>query len=318
MPLHPQVKELMQKRTALDLPDNHRVSPEEARANARRGKQAIPTVKEPIGDISERHIPGPAGDITVRIYRPDTQGPQPLIMFFHGGGWVIGDLDTEDSISRGLVNRVNAVLISVDYRLAPEHRFPAAVEDCYAATIWAVENSQELLNDSSRLAVAGTSAGGNLSAAVCQIARDRCGPEINHQVLFCPVIDSSLNRKSAIDNAEGYSLTTKGMKWFWDQYIGPNGNEHHPYASVINANDLSNLPDATVIAAEYDPLLDEAADYASALTAAGNDVTYSEYKGMIHGFNGSFGLIDDAVKACEQAASRILYSFNKNKADKTH
>ena len=233
------------------------------------------------------------------------------MIYFHGGGWVIGDLDSEDSTSRGLVNRVNAVLISVDYRMAPEDRFPAAPEDCYAATVWAVKHADELGVDASNLAVAGTSAGGNLSAAVALMARDRGGPTIKHQVLFCPVIDRSFNRPSCIANAEGFGLTTEGMVWFWDQYIGSEEDGHHPYASVIRAEDLSGLADATVIAAEYDPLLDEASDYAAALKAAGNDVTYTEYRGMTHGFNGSFGLIDDAVKACDEASAGILRSFAK-------
>ena len=311
MPLHPQVQALMDRRAALGFPDNRDITPTEARANAAAGRLAIPSVQEPVGEINERTIPGPAGVIPIRIYRPTTKGPHPLIMLFHGGGWVIGDLDNEDSTSRGLVNRVNAVLISVDYRMAPEDRFPAAPEDCYAATVWAVEHAAELGVDATNIAVAGTSAGGNLSAAVALMARDRGGPTIKHQVLYCPVIDRSFNRPSSVANAEGYGLTTEGMMWFWDQYIGSDGDGHHPYASVIRAEDLSGLADATVIAAEYDPLLDEAADYAASLKAAGNDVTFTEYAGMTHGFNGSFGLIDDAAKACDEAAAGILRSFAK-------
>ncbi|MBT3555199.1 MAG: alpha/beta hydrolase [Chloroflexi bacterium] len=311
MPLHPQVQALMDRRTALGFPDNRDITPTKARANATAGRIAIPSVQEPVGEITERTIPGAADEIPIRIYRPTTEGPHPLIMLFHGGGWVIGDLDSEDSTSRGLVNRVNAVLISVDYRMAPEDRFPAAPEDCYAATVWAVKHADELGVDASNLAVAGTSAGGNLSAAVALMARDRGGPTIKHQVLFCPVIDRSFNRPSCIANAEGFGLTTEGMVWFWDQYIGSEEDGHHPYASVIRAEDLSGLADATVIAAEYDPLLDEASDYAAALKAAGNDVTYTEYRGMTHGFNGSFGLIDDAVKACDEASAGILRSFAK-------
>ena len=311
MPLHTQVKDLMDRRAALGFADFREVTPAVARANAVAAKATIPADQEPVGEITERNIPGPAGEIPIRIYRPTTEGPHPLIMLFHGGGWVIGDLDAEDSTSRGLVNRVNAVLISVDYRMAPEVRFPGAPEDCYAATVWTVEHAEELGIDASNLAVAGTSAGGNLSAAVALMARDRGGPVIKHQVLFCPVIDHNFERPSVIANAEGYGLTRDGMIWFWDQYIGPDGDPLHPYASVIRAKDLSGLADATVIAAQYDPLLDEAADYAAALKAAGNDVTFTEYAGMTHGFNGSFGLIDDAVKACDEASAGILRSFAK-------
>ena len=311
MPLHPQVRALLDRRDALGFPDNSEITADEARANARAGGKAIPTVKEPVGEITEQTIPGPAGGIPIRIYRPATAGPHPLIMLFHGGGWVIGDLDSEDATSRGLVNRVNAVLVSVDYRMAPEVRFPGAVDDCYAATVWAVEHAEELGVDASNLATAGTSAGGNLSGAIAQMARDRGGPAIKHQVLFCPVIDHNYERASYVENAEGYGLTRDGMIWFWDQYLGPDGDGSHPYASLIKAESLADLPDATIIAAQYDPLLDEAADYAEALKAAGNDVTYTEYPGMTHGFNGSFGLIDDAVKACDEASNRILASFAK-------
>ena len=230
MPLHPQVAELLVRRAALGFPDNSEVTPTEARANSAAGKNAIPTEQEPVGEISERTISGPAGDIPVRIYRPSTEGPHSLIMFFHGGGWVVGDLDSEDSTSRRLVNRVNAVLVSVDYRMAPEVRFPCAPEDCYAATVWAVEHAEELGVDASKLAVAGTSAGGNLSAAVSLMARDRGGPNIKHQVLFCPVIDYDFDRASYIENATDYGLTRDNMIWFWEQYLGPNGDGHDPYA----------------------------------------------------------------------------------------
>jgi acetyl esterase len=305
----------MDRQAALGFPASWDVTPEEARADAKAGKAAIPYVREPVGEITERTIPGPAGEIPIRIYRPagvsSGESPPSLIMLFHGGGWVIGDFEIEDPTSRGLVNRVNAVLVSVDYRLAPETRFPGAPEDCYAATVWAVEHAEELGVNAANLAVAGTSAGGNLSAAVAQMARDRGGPVIKHQVLFCPVIDHHFERPSAVANAEGYGLTRDGMIWFWDQYLGPDGDGKHPYASPIQAESLAGLADATVIAAQYDPLLDEAADYAAALKAAGNDVTFTEYPGMIHGFNGSFGLIDDAVKACEEASNRILASFAK-------
>ena len=307
MPLHSQVKALMDRREALGFPEPQSV--EEMREQGRKSKEAIPSVQEPVGEISERTIPGPAGDIPIRIYRPTADGPHPLIMLFHGGGWVVGDLDSEDPMSRGLVNRVNAVLVSVDYRMAPEDVFPAAPEDCYAATVWAVEHGQELEVDATNLAVSGTSAGGNLSAAVAQMTRDRGGPVIKHQVLFCPVIDHNYTRPSWTANAEGFGLTAVGMKWFWDQYLESDADGKNPYASPIQAKDLTGLADATIIAAEYDPLLDEAADYATALKAAGNDVTYIEYPGMTHGFNGSFGLIDAAVEACTEASNRILASF---------
>ena len=311
MPLHPQVQEQMDRQATLGFQVIQDATPDELRANSRAGAEAFPSETEPVGEITERLIPGPAGDTPIRIYRPVTDGTHPLIMLFHGGGWVVGDLNNEDSTSRGLVNRVNAVLVSVDYRLAPETRFPGAPEDCYAAMVWAVEHAEELGVDASKLAVAGTSAGGNLSAVVSLMSRDRGGPNISHQVLFCPVIDYKFDRPSYIENAEGFGLTRDGMMWFWDHYLGLDGDGHNPYASPIRAGDLAGVADATVIAAQYDPLLDEAADYAAALKAAGVDTTYTEYPGMIHGFNGSFGIIDVARDACDEASARILTSFAK-------
>lgn len=311
MPLHPQAKKLMAQRDSLGLPALGDTSIAQARANMIAQRLAFPSQQDAVGEITEQHIPGPAGDIPIRIYRPDTGEEHSLIMLFHGGGWVIGNLDTEDSMSRGLVNRVNAVLISVDYRLAPETRFPGAPEDCYAATLWATSHAEQLGVDASNLAVCGTSAGGNLSAVVALMSRDRGGHRIKHQILFCPVIDYLFDRPSYIKHAEGYGLTRESMIYFWEHYLGPDGDGHNPYASPIRAKTLSGLPDATVISAEYDPLVDEARDYAIALKAAGVDVTYTEYAGMTHGFNGAFGAIDAAREACEEASSRILTSFSK-------
>lgn len=198
MEFHPQVLEFRDKRLALNLAPNNSVTPDQARENSRIWRAAIPADQESVGEISERTIPGPAGLINVRIYRPDTPGPHPLVMMFHGGGWLIGDLDHEDPSSRRICNQVNAVVVSVDYRLAPETRFPGAPEDCYAGLVWAVENANELGINASNVAVTGTSAGGNLAAVVAQMSRDRGGPTIKHQALFCPVIDYSFDRRKSV------------------------------------------------------------------------------------------------------------------------
>ena len=232
-------------------------------------------------------------------------------MLFHGGGWVIGDLDAEDTTARGTWARGNAVVVSVDYRLAPETRFPGAVEDCYEATKWAVENSDSLGIDGSRVATTGTSAGGNLSGAVSMMARDLNGPAISHQVLFCPVIDFDFNRQSYIECAKGYGLTREAMIWYWNQYTGTGDDRSNPYAALIKASDLSGLPDATIIAAQYDPLVDEAVAYGDALKAAGVDTLSVVYDGMTHGFNNRTGVIDAAKEAMDQSAERILSSFAK-------
>ncbi len=311
MPLHPQVVEMMKKTAALNLPPNHEVTPEEARRNSDLSRKAVEVEVEPVGMIQKFSVPGPAGEIQTRLYRPDSPGPHPLIMLFHGGGWVVGDLDTEDATCRGLCRRVDAAVLSVDYRLAPETRYPGAVEDCYAATVWAVENAERLLIDGSRVATSGTSAGGNLSGAVAQMARDKGGPRILHQLLFCPVIDADFERASYLANATDYGLTRDSMLWFWDHYTGSDDSRFEPYASLIRAEDLSGLPDATIIAAEYDPLVDEAVAYADALKNAGVKTRCTVYPGMTHGFNGRVGVLDAAKEALDEAAAGIRESFGR-------
>jgi acetyl esterase len=309
MPLHPQVVESMKKLEALGLPAITEVTPAQARINSTVSRDAIPVEKEQVGSIEDRIVPGPAGDIPIRIYRPAGASNPPLIMLYHGGGWVVGDLESEDATCRGLCRRVGAVVISVDYRLAPETRYPGAVDDCYAATEWAVKNAKVLGIDASRIATSGTSAGGNLSGAIAQMARDKGNLSITHQVLFCPVIDADFERKSYVANATGYGLTREGMMWFWDHYTGKGNDRFEPYASLIRAKDLSGLPPATIIAAEYDPLVDEAVAYADALEAAGVATTCTVYEGMTHGFNGRLGVFDAARVAIDEAAAGIKKSF---------
>ena len=285
-------------------------TPEEARAEFAADMRAVDGPQPEIAESKDFEIPGPGGSITLRSYLPDgMQDVGPLLVYYHGGGNIRGSIETHDSTCRVLANAGCFAVLSVDYRLAPETRFPGAPEDCYAATVWAVEHAEELGVDASKLAVAGTSAGGNLSAAVSLMARDRGGPNLSPQVLVCPVIDFRFDRPSYIENADGFGLTRDGMIWYWEQYLGPDGDGHNPYASPIRAENLAGLPDATIIAAEYDPLFDEAADYAAALKTAGVDATFTRYPGMIHGFNGSFGLVDAARDACDEASNRILASF---------
>lgn len=311
MPLHPQVVASMKKAAELGLPQTSDSTPQQARENSTivRNATADMIELEPVGNIEERTVPGPAGDIPVRIYRPNADGVRPLIMLYHGGGWVVGDLESEDAACRGLCNRVGAVVVSVDYRLAPETVFPGAVDDCYAATVWVTDHAEEFGIDPSRVATSGTSAGGNLSGAIAMMARDRGGPTIAHQVLFCPVIDADFDRSSYVANANDYGLTRDNMIWFWDHYTGTGEDRFSPYASLIRADDLSGLPDATIIAAEYDPLVDEAVAYGKALQAAGVKTRCTVYDGMIHGFNGRVGMYDAAKVALDEAAAGIRESF---------
>ena len=292
-----------------NLPALNTQTPEEARSAAKLRTAAAPREIEDVASIRDTTIPGPAGDLPIRIYTPSEGNNHPLIVWFHGGGWVIGDLDNEDPACRVISNSTDAVIVSIDYRLSPDVRFPEPVEDCYAGLLWAHEHASELGVDGSRIAVAGTSAGGNLAAAVSLMARDRNGPTISHQLLFCPVIDHDFSTASYSANADGYMLSRDSMVWFWDHYIGPDGDGSHPYASPIRADSLAGLPAATIIAAQYDPLVDEAEAFKVALEAAGNDVTYTCYEGMIHGFNGQVGIFDSARDALDEAATRLKASF---------
>ena len=309
MALHPQIIDIMNKLAALNLPPATDLTVEEARKNSYLGRAEIELEEEPVGRIEDRSIPGPAGDLPIRIYWPESGSNHPLVMLFHGGGWVFGDLESEDTTCRGLCRRVGAVVVSVDYRLAPETAYPGAVDDCYAATLWAVDHAIELGIDPSRIATSGTSAGGNLAGAVAMMARDRGGPAISHQVLFCPVIDADFERPSYIQNATDYGLTRDVMIWFWGHYTGDGGSRNEPYASLIRAQDLSGLADATIIAAEYDPLLDEALAYGEALRAAGVKTRTTVYDGMTHGFNNRVGPVDAAKVALDEAAAGIRASF---------
>ena len=310
--LTPDTVDFMEKAATLDLPAFGEVPAPELRVALERRNETMPPAIEPVKKVIRRKIDGPGGEIPLRIYVPaDAEPPYPVIMVFHGGGWTIRSFELEGPTSRGLANRVGALVVSVQYRLAPETRFPGAADDCYAATLWAVENVEEFGGDASIMAVAGTSAGGNLSAVISQMARDRDGPRILHQVLFSPVIDHDFTRGSYDEFADGYGLTKVGMQWFWDNYLGPGGDGKHPYASPIQAEDLSGLPDATVITAECDVLRDEGEDYAAALQKSGVDTRLTRYEGVLHGFNVQPGHINAAESALDEAADRIKRSFAK-------
>ena len=262
MTLNPQAKFLLDQMAAMDMPPIHEQEPEAVR-EANRLPPAVPGA--PMANVEDRAIPGPGGDIPVRIYQPTNATDHSLLVWYHGGGWVIGDLDGADVTCRELAARSGSVVVSVDYRLAPESRYPAAHEDCYAATVWAAEHAAELGADASKLAVGGDSAGGNLAAVVSLRARDEDGPAIGFQLLVYPVTDHDYGTDSYRDNADGYLLTRDGMVWFWDHYLGPDGDGSHPHASPLRAEDLSGLPPAHVITAEYDPLRDEGEAYAKRL-----------------------------------------------------
>jgi acetyl esterase len=306
MPLDPQAQQVLEQIAALGLPPNHRVSPSQARINMKsRPRAAGPAVAK----VEDRLIPGPGVDIPVRIYTPEGSGPFPVLVWFHGGGWVVGDLETADPTARHLTVGADCVVLSVDYRLAPETRFPGQVEDCYAATIWAAQQAPRLNGDPGQLAVGGDSAGGNLAAAVALMNRDRGGLSLACQLLVYPVTARDFELPSYRQNAEGYGLTLDGMRWYWDLYLQASADAANPYAAPLVAQNLKGLPPAVVITAEYDPLCDEGEAYATRLQAAGVPTTCRRYDGMIHGFFGMTAVLDKGRQAMADACAALRQAF---------
>jgi len=223
-------------------------------------------------------------EVRVRLYRPDDRTPAPLILFFHGGGWVLCDLDSHDFLCRDLAHASGCAIVAVDYRLAPEVPFPGALEDCYLALQYFASHAKDHGLDAGRIAVCGDSAGGNLAAAVALTSRDRGGPALRHQALLCPVIDSACDSASMIANGMGFMLSREIMMWFWNCYLAKPADASNPLASPAQAKNLANLPPTSIATAEFDPLRDEAELYADRLRAAGVTVTARRYLGMIHDF----------------------------------
>ena len=262
------------------------LSPEQARAENRRGAAAAAGPPLPMARVERLEIPGPAGTIPARLYVPlgGSDGPGPLLVYFHGGGWVIGDLDTHDSVARFLAANAELPVLSVDYRLAPGHPFPAPVDDAFAAFRWAVENAGELGVDPARVAVGGDSAGGNLAAGVSLIARDEDGPAPAVQLLLYPVTDAIGGQESRRLFADGFLLTSSDMDWFEGHYLPDAAAGQDPRVSMLRAEDLSGLAPAYVTTAGFDPLRDEGETYAERMREAGVPVALRRHPGLIHGF----------------------------------
>jgi acetyl esterase/lipase len=310
MPIDPQAQALLDQFAALGGQPLSSMSVPDAR-RAMETLASMRAAPPPIQSAVDRHIAGPAGEIPLRIYRPSAPAPLPLLVYFHGGGWVLGGIKTHDGVCRELANGAGCVVVSVDYRLAPEHKFPAAAEDCYAATQWAAAHAAELGADAKRLAVGGDSAGGNLAAVVPQMARDRGGPPIIFQLLVYPATDAAFDTPSYRDNAEGYLLTTGDMRWFWNHYLNGPADAANPVASPLRAERLTGLPAALVITAEFDPLRDEGEQYAHKLEAAGVPARLTRYDGMIHGFFGMSNMMDKAKSAMREACANLRLAFSR-------
>ncbi len=305
MPLHPQIEAFLAMQAAAGTPPLQEQTIEMARA----GYVALAEAVGPGPDlfaVRDENIPGPDGNsIPLRIYRPSDENNLAVLLYIHGGGWVIGDLDTHDEVCRALAHDAGVIVVAVHYRLAPEHPFPAAVHDCYAALEWISANAQTIGADAQRIAVGGDSAGGNLAAVISQIARDREGPEIQLQLLIYPATDMTQAHASIETNGEGMVLTQLGMQWFRGHYLPDSLEWTNPMASPLHAQDLSKLPRALVITAEYDPLRDEGEDYAGRLKSAGTEVEVKRYDGMVHMFYQLSALVDAGQEAIDQSVGAL-------------
>jgi acetyl esterase len=308
VPVDPQLQELVDASAAMAQLDLASTTAETFRALSKAPYlQYVPS--EEVASVVDRSIPGPQGEIPVRIYTPATgaagDGPLGVLAFFHGSGFVIFDLDTHDHECRMLANLGRVVVVSVDYRLAPEHKFPAAVTDARAALHWVVDHAEGLGADPARLAVGGDSAGGNLAAVVAQVARDEGGPPIAFQLLVYPVTDLRGGHASRVENGKGYLLTTEVMQWFEEQYLNDDTDRTDPRASPLLAASFAGLPRALVITAEYDPLRDEGDEYAQRLQADGVEVAHHRYDGAVHGFFQLSATTDIGRRAVEEAGAAL-------------
>ncbi|MGE5512788.1 MAG: alpha/beta hydrolase [Bacteroidota bacterium] len=308
MPLDPGAQQVIDLIKSVGRPPYETVGHEEARRlylDARRVLQPEPM---PIAETRDLTAPGPAGSMAIRLYRARASKPgetQPALIYFHGGGWVIGSIDSHDGVCRGLANHAGCTVLSVDYRLAPEHKFPAAAEDCIAATEWVWENAAALGVDRNRLAVGGDSAGGNLAAVVCLNARERGTPKLRFQLLIYPACDMAMGHGSIAEFAEQLPLTRSTMKWFIDLYLRGAADVADWRASPLKASNLKSLPPAYVLTAGYDPLRDEGEAFAAALKAAGVPVEAKRYPGQIHGFLTMGKFIPEAAAATQELGAAL-------------
>ena len=314
MSLDPQARALLDAAKASGAPEMWELTPDQARAEYLRRTERVRADVD-IYRVEDRQIPGPAQPIKVRIYTPQASKEHsslPVLVWYHGGGFVIGDLDSHDSACRALANQAECLVVAVDYRLAPEHKFPGAVEDCEAALHWVAAHATELGGDPGRIAVGGDSAGGNLAAVVALLAREKGGPKLCFQLLIYPCVAPEPETPSHHQFAEGYLLTRKTITWFFKQYLRSSKDTRDPRYAPLEEKDLSLLPPALVIVAGFDPLRDEGVDYAKALIDAGNQVTLSNYEGMIHGFYLMGGMLDKANQAIEESAEHLKSAFTTN------
>jgi acetyl esterase len=306
--LHPQVEALRRERLAAGVRPLHQLSVAEA-----RGSEALAPVSapEPVAEVVERSLPGPERDIRARFYLPSGDRPLPVLLYFFGGGWVLGSLDAVDPTCRRLANAVPCAVVSVAYRRSPEHRFPAALEDCFAATSRVVDHAASLGLDPDRVAVGGASAGGNLAAAVALLVRERGGPRLAFQLLVYPLLEHAPATPSRRDALDDPFFGPKDVAWCWSHYLADPGDGDSPFASPLRASDLEGLPAALVVTAELDPLRDEGELYAERLREAGVPAELVRFQGMVHGFFSRPDVLDAATEAQALAATALRGAFER-------
>ncbi|GAA2381992.1 lipase [Catellatospora methionotrophica] len=309
MPLHPQVQAMRARREASDAPQLYTLSVDEARAADLASIQASGGDPEPVAEVVDREIDGPDGPLPIRIYRPVLGGELPVLVYFFGGGWTLGTIDTSDAVCRHLANAAGCLVVSAGYRLAPEHKFPAAVYDCHAAVRWVAANAAAIGADPARIAVGGDSAGGNLAAAVTLLAREDGDLPLAGQLLVYPNTDHRSHTASLREGTDPYLFNATSVAWYWANYLATPEDGLNPLASPLRADTLAGLPPALVVTAEYDPLRDQAEEYARRLGREGVPVTLTRYDGMVHGFFCMSGDLDAGRRALTQAAGQLRTWF---------
>jgi acetyl esterase len=311
MPLDPEAAVLLDQMREMGAKPFEELTVPEARLAAIPFLHLQGTPQE-VASVDHLFIPGPSADLPIRIYRPEgVTSPAPAIVYFHGSGWVILNIQLCDPTMRSLANSTGCIVVAVNYQKAPEHKFPVPLDDCFAATSWVAEHAEELGIDPARIAVGGDSAGGNLAAAVCLRARDEGGPALAFQLLIYPATDYGWDSPSAIENAEGYLLQRESMRWFWTHYVNDPSDGDNPLVSPLRAPDLSGLPPAYIMTAEFDPLRDDGERYGERLREAGVPVKVSRYDGQIHGVYFMLGVIGAAKQLHDEIAGEVRSALSE-------
>lgn len=315
MTLDPQVQKLLESLKGRKVKPIEERTAEEYRGQINFYKAMLGTPKE-VANIEDRMIPVENGEIPIRIYTPKGKGPFPVFIYLHGGGFVIGDIDVGNTVCCNIANGSNCIVVSVGYRLAPEHKFPVALQDSIKATKWVADNANSINADSSRIAIGGDSAGGNMATVISSLSRKEGYPSIKYQVLIYPMTNMDFDTKSYRENGEGYILTRESAMWFVRQYLNDEEEKNNPLVAPMLAENLEGLPPALIITAQYDPLRDDGSLYASKLIEHGVDVEYKCYKGMIHGFLWMTEIIKQGEQAIDHIANRLSSVFNNT--EETH